>query len=81
MSRALHPRVRKRILVLAAQGVPPADIVRAVAPLAMRLRANPPSYAHTRRLVREHALIAKIRREERDRLIANVLAGRPPIVR
>lgn len=74
----LHPAFRLALRRLAARGVPPAEALRRLIPLAARLDVSRPSYATVRRVLREEAVRAAQRAEYRQRLAAKVLAGRVP---
>jgi len=74
----LHPAFRRELRRLAARGVPPAEALRRLIPVAARVDLPRPSYATVRRVLKEEAAAVARARERRERVLAQVLAGRVP---
>lgn len=76
---AVDPRLVRALASMT--GLPPAEAWRRLAPVAGRLGVRRPSYPTVRRILavyRELALIKQARRRQRDRLFADLLAGKVP---
>jgi hypothetical protein len=71
-----NPRFDAEIRLLARRGATPAEAVRMLRPLAVRLDLPRPSYEHVRRVVNAERRAHGERVRVRDKAIAKLLAGR-----
>lgn len=76
----VHPEFVRALRILDAFGMPYAESLRMLVPVAVRLELPRPSYSTVRRI-----LIAERARKQRnaddlDRLLGDLFAGRSPLV-